>query len=270
PREECWALRTGRVLGTSERHAGLCRHPDAPSGVEFLCLPMVAQGDAMGVLRLQCKDARICMNESKRQLATTVAEHLTLALSNLLLRETLRHQSIRDALTGLYNRRYLEGALEREIYRAARHHRPLGIIMLDVDHFKRFNDEFGHDAGDALLQEMGTFLKTKIRQTDIACRYGGEEFLVILPEMSLAAAGQKAEQLREKFKCLNIMHQGHLLRRATISLGVAAFPEHGTTVQNLIRMADKALYQAKEDGRDRVAVAAVSQEEPVVNEAVAS
>ena len=261
PKEECWALRTGRILGTSERHAGLCRHPDAPKGVEFLCLPMVAQGDALGVLRLQCRDASLSMDESKRQLAITVAEHMTLALSNLLLRETLRHQSIRDPLTGLYNRRYLEEALEREIYRAARHQGSLGIIMLDVDHFKGFNDEFGHDAGDALLREMGTFLKAKIRQTDIACRYGGEEFLVILPETPLDAAAQKAKQLREKFKCLNIMHQGQLLRRATISLGVAAFPEHGTTVQILIQMADKALYQAKEEGRDRVAVAPVSQED---------
>jgi diguanylate cyclase (GGDEF)-like protein/PAS domain S-box-containing protein len=261
PKEECWALRTGRVLGTSERHAGLCRHPEAPEGVEFLCLPMVAQGDALGVLRLQCRDASSCMDESKKQLAMTVAEHMTLALSNLLLRETLHHQSIRDALTGLYNRRYLEEALEREIYRAARHQRPLGVIMLDVDHFKRFNDEFGHDAGDALLREMGTFLKTKSRQTDIACRYGGEEFLVILPEASLDATAQKAEQLREKFKCLNIMHQGQLLRQATISLGVAAFPEHGTTVRILIQTADKALYQAKGEGRDRVAVAPIHQEE---------
>lgn len=260
-KEECWALRTGRVLGTSEHHAGICRHPDAPKGVEFFCLPMVAQGDALGVLRLQCRDAGFCMNESKRQLAVTIAEHLTLGLSNLLLRETLHHQSIRDALTGLYNRRYLEEALEREIYRAARNQRPLGIIMLDVDHFKRFNDEFGHDAGDALLREMGAFLKNNIRQTDIACRYGGEEFLVILPDMSIAAAAQKAEQLREKFRSLNVMYQGKILRRATISLGVAAFPEHGSTVQILIQMADKALYRAKETGRDRVEVAPVSQEE---------
>lgn len=272
PKEECWALRTGRILGTSERHAGLCRHPDAPKGVEFLCLPMVAQGDALGVLRLQCKFGGSCMDESKRQLAVTVAEHMTLALANLFLRETLHHQSIRDALTGLYNRRYLEEALEREIYRAVRHQHPLGIIMLDVDHFKQFNDEFGHDAGDALLREMGTFLKTKIRQTDIACRYGGEEFLVILPETPLAAALQKAEYLREKFKCLNIMHQGQLLRRATISLGVAAFPEHGSTVQILTQTADKALYRAKEEGRDRVAVAPVSQdeEEEAVPQAMAS
>jgi diguanylate cyclase (GGDEF)-like protein/PAS domain S-box-containing protein len=260
PKEECWALRTGRILGTSERHAGLCSHPDAPKGMEFLCLPMVAQGDALGVLRLHCQKMGSCLNESKRQLAVTVAEHMTLALANLLLRDTLHHQSIRDALTGLYNRRYLEEALEREIYRASRHRHALGIIMLDVDHFKGFNDEFGHDAGDTLLREMGTFLKTTSRQADISCRYGGEEFLVVLPETSLAASAQKAEQMREKFKSLSIMYQGHLLRRATISLGVAAFPEHGTTVQILIQTADKALYRAKEEGRDRVVVAAVSQE----------
>ncbi len=261
PKEECWALRTGRILGTSERHAGLCHHPDAPKGVDFLCLPMVAQGDALGVLRLQCRDGATHMEESKKQLAVTVAEHMTLALANLLLRETLHQQSIRDALTGLYNRRYLEEALEREIYRAVRHQHPLAIIMLDVDHFKRFNDEYGHDAGDALLREMGSFLKTKTRQTDIVCRYGGEEFLVILPETPLAAAAEKAEQLREKFKCLNIMHQGQLLRRASISLGVAAFPEHASTVKILIQLADKALYQAKGAGRDRVVAAPVSQED---------
>jgi diguanylate cyclase (GGDEF)-like protein/PAS domain S-box-containing protein len=261
PKEECWALRNGRILGTSERHVGLCRHPDAPIGVDFLCLPMVAQGDALGVLRVHGKDVTHSIDESKRQLAMTVAEHMTLALANLLLRETLRHQSIRDALTGLYNRRYLEEVLDREIYRAVRHQRPLAIIMLDVDHFKRFNDEFGHDAGDSLLREMGSFLKAAIRQTDSACRYGGEEFLVIMPETTLLGAVQKAEKLREKFKNLNIMHQGQLLRRATISLGVAAFPEHGSTVKILIQMADKALYQAKAAGRDRVEVAPTYREE---------
>jgi diguanylate cyclase (GGDEF)-like protein len=132
--------------------------------------------------------------------------------------------------------------------------------MLDVDHFKCFNDDFGHDAGDALLRDMGTFLKSTGRQTDIACRFGGEEFFIILPETSLVAAAQKAELVRENFKGLSIMHQGRLLRRATISLGVAAFPEHGSTVQILVQTADKALYQAKEEGRDRVVVAAVSQE----------
>ncbi|MGP8104839.1 MAG: diguanylate cyclase [Desulfobaccales bacterium] len=260
PKEECWALRTGRILGTSEHHAGLCHHPDAPRGVEFLCLPMVAQGDAVGVLRLQCRVSNPCMDESKRQLAVTVAEHINLALANLLLRETLHHQSIRDPLTGLYNRRYLEEAMKREIYRAARNQSSLGLIMLDVDQFKQFNDRFGHDAGDELLRELGNFLMTKIRQTDIACRYGGEEFFVILPGTALATVVNKAKQLREKFKRLTIVYQGGILGRTTISLGVAAFPEHGITPKALIQTVDKALYKAKAEGRDRVVVAPVVRE----------
>lgn len=261
PKEECWALRTGRILGTSQRHAGICRHPDAPQGVEFLCLPMVAQGDALGVLRLQCRVNSPCLDESKRQLAVTVAEQTTLALANLLLRETLRHQSTRDPLTGLYNRRYLKEAMEREIYRAERHQGSLGLIMLDVDHFKQFNDRFGHDAGDELLRELGKFLMARTRQPDFVCRYGGEEFLVILPETTLRAAVNKAEQLREKFKRLTIVYQGRILGRTTISLGVAAFPEHGITPKSLIQTVDKALYQAKEEGRDRVVAAPVVLEE---------
>ncbi len=261
PKEECWALRTGRILGTSQRHAGICRHPDAPRGVEFLCLPMVAQGDALGVLRLQCRVSNPCMDESKRQLAVTVVEHTTLALANLLLRETLRHQSIRDPLTGLYNRRYLEEAMEREIYRAERQRGSLGLIMLDVDHFKQFNDRFGHDAGDELLRELGKFLMARTRQPDLVCRYGGEEFIVILPETTLTAVVDKAEQLREKFKRLTIVYQGRILGRTTISLGVAAFPEHGITPKTLIQTVDKALYQAKEEGRDRVMAAPVVSEE---------
>ncbi len=261
PKEECWALRTGRIFGTSQRHAGLCRHPDAPGGVKFLCLPMVAQGDALGVLRLQCRIGNPCLDESKRQLAVTVAEHTTLALANLLLRETLHHQSIRDPLTGLYNRRYLEEAMEREIYRAERHQSSLGLIMLDVDHFKQFNDRFGHDAGDELLRELGKFLMARTRQPDIVCRYGGEEFFAILPETTLEAAVNKAEQLREKFKRLTLVSQGRILGRATISLGVAAFPEHGITPKTLIQTVDKALYLAKEEGRDRVVAAPVVREE---------
>jgi diguanylate cyclase (GGDEF)-like protein len=260
PKEECWALRTGRILGTSERHTGLCRHPDAPRGVEFLCLPMVAQGNALGVLRLQCLVSNPCMDESKRQLAVNVAEHTNLALANLLLRETLHHQSIRDPLTGLYNRRYLEEAMEEEIYRAARNQSSLGLIMLDVDHFKQFNDRFGHDAGDELLRELGNFLMAKARQSDIACRYGGEEFIVILPG-TMAAVAKKAEQLREQFRHHTIVHQGQILGRTTISLGVATYPEHGVTPKALIQTADKALFQAKEEGRDRVVVAPVVREE---------
>jgi diguanylate cyclase (GGDEF)-like protein len=202
------------------------------------------------------------MDESKRQLAVNVAEHTNLALANLLLRETLHHQSIRDPLTGLYNRRYLEEAMEREIYRAERHQSSLGLIMLDVDHFKQFNDRFGHNAGDELLRELGNFLMGKARQTDIACRYGGEEFIVILPG-TMEAVAKKAEKLREKFRHLTIVHQGQILGRTTISLGVATFPDHGSTAKEIITAADMAMYQAKREGRNRVVKAQSMKNLPI-------
>jgi diguanylate cyclase (GGDEF)-like protein len=192
------------------------------------------------------------LTETKQRLAVTAAGHIALALANLRLRETLRMQSIRDPLTGLFNRRYMEESLARELRRAARNQRKLGAIMLDLDHFKRFNDTFGHEAGDALLRELGGFLRTRTRREDIACRYGGEEFVVILPEASIEATRQRAERLREEFKHLNVQHRGRSLGAVTLSLGVAVFPEHASTVEDIMRSADRALYRAKAEGRDRV------------------
>ncbi len=253
PREECWALRTGRILGVKEHHAGLCRHPNGPGGADCLCIPMVAQGETLGTLRIQEKGPNPNLAEAKRQLAVTVAEHITLALANLNLRESLRDQSVRDSLTGLFNRRFMDEALQREIYRANRYQRPLGIILLDIDHFKRFNDRFGHGAGDALLSEMGPFLQNQMRQGDTVCRYGGEEFLIIMPEMSLANLTSRAEQLREEYSGLKNLYQGKSLGTVTISLGVADVPEHGSSSKVLLQAADKALYRAKAEGRNRVA-----------------
>ena len=184
----------------------------------------------------------------------TVAEHIALALANLKLRETLRSQSIRDPLTGLFNRRYMEESLEREMRRASRGRHPVGIIMLDLDHFKKFNDSYGHDAGDALLRIVGNTLQRSIRAEDIACRYGGEEFTLILPEASLIDAAQRAESIRESIRNLNIQHRRQQLGGVTVSAGVAIFPDHGPTGDAVLRAADAALYQAKARGRDRVAI----------------
>jgi diguanylate cyclase (GGDEF)-like protein len=184
----------------------------------------------------------------------TVAEHIALALANLKLQDTLRSQSIRDPLTGLFNRRYMEESLEREMRRAGRGRHPVGIIMLDLDHFKRFNDTFGHEAGDTLLREVGAVLQRSIRGEDIACRYGGEEFTLIMPEASLLDAAQRAEQLREAIRSMNIHHRRQQLGPVTISLGVAIYPDHGPTGDAVLRAADAALYQAKARGRDRVAI----------------
>jgi diguanylate cyclase (GGDEF)-like protein len=185
----------------------------------------------------------------------TMAEHIAMALSNLKLHETLRSQSIRDPLTGLFNRRFMEESLELELRRAARNQRPLGVIMIDLDHFKHFNDTFGHEAGDTLLRELGSLLQNNIRGEDIACRYGGEEFTLILPEGSFEITRQRADFLREAIKHIDVQHRGQPLGRITASMGVAVFPEHGRTGKSLLESADAALYRSKNDGRDRVTAA---------------
>jgi len=173
-------------------------------------------------------------------------------VANIRLREALRSQSIKDSLTGLYNRRYLTEMLDREIRRAVRAEQSLGILMIDLDHFKNFNDTYGHDAGDAVLRQAASFLSKSIRVEDIVCRFGGEEFVVILPTADVNAAYARGERIRSKIRELTVLHQGHSLGMVTVSIGVAALPEHGTSPQVLLDAADAALYRAKREGRDRV------------------
>jgi diguanylate cyclase (GGDEF)-like protein/PAS domain S-box-containing protein len=260
--DDCWALRRGQPHVVEETRIGLlCPHLADPPPATYLCVPMMAQGEALGVLYLQSQDgpspepAGPLLIDTKQQLAQTVADSIALALANLKLRETLRNQSIRDPLTGLFNRRYMEETLERELRRVTRLQRSLGIIMLDVDHFKRFNDTFGHDAGDALLRELSSFLKAHIRGEDVACRYGGEEFTLILPEASLEVTRDRAEHLRVDIQHLHVEHEGQPLGNVTLSFGVALFPAHGPTREAVLQAADAALYRAKREGRDRVIVA---------------
>jgi diguanylate cyclase (GGDEF)-like protein len=215
---------------------------------------MMAQSEAIGVLHLMQPD-NVKMTETKQRMAVTMSEHIAMALSNLRLHETLRSQSIRDPLTGLFNRRFMEESLELEIRRASRNQRPLGMIMIDLDHFKYFNDNFGHDAGDLLLKELGALLQGNIRGEDIACRYGGEEFTLILPEGTGAVTRQRAEFFKEAIQRLDIHYRGHPLGRITASMGVAIFPDHGRTAKTLVEAADKALYRSKSAGRDRVTLA---------------
>ena len=225
--EECWALRRGRVHWVEDSSVGLlCRHLPQPVPEGYLCVPMMAQSEALGILYLsQPADARL--TEAKQRMAVAMAEHIAMALSNLRLHETLRSQSIRDPVTGLFNRRFMEESLELELRRAVRNQRPLGVIMLDLDRFKHFNDTYGHDAGDTLLRELGTLLQTNIRGEDIACRYGGEEFTLILPEGSAEVTQQRAEALHEAIKRMDVLYRGQPLGRIAASLGVAIFPEHG-------------------------------------------
>ena len=263
--EECWALRRGRPHLVDDSRGGLvCPHlSDAPPA-SYACIPMMEQGEPLGVFHVQTgplggvgrETALPHLMESEQHLTVAVADEIALALANLKLREILRAQSIRDPLTGVFNRRYMEESLERELRRATRKEYPVGIIMLDIDHFQRFNDTYGREAGDALLRALGEFLGTHIRKEDIACRHGGEEFVLIMPEAPLEVSVTRAEQLREEFKQLDLHDKGRPLGPVSMSLGVAIFPENGVTAEPLLRAVTEALYQAKAEGRDRVKTAA--------------
>jgi diguanylate cyclase (GGDEF)-like protein/PAS domain S-box-containing protein len=254
PPHECWGLRRGRTHWVENSKFGLiCRHVHNPTD-GYMCIPMMAQSEAIGVLHLM-QPNNVKMTETKQRMAVTMSEHIAMALSNLRLHETLRSQSIRDPLTGLFNRRFMEESLELELRRASRNQRPLGMIMMDLDHFKYFNDNFGHEAGDLLLKELGTLLKSNIRGEDIACRYGGEEFTLILPEGTGAVTQQRAEFFKDAIQKMDVHFRGRPLGKLTASMGVSVFPDHGRTAKALIEAADKALYKSKSAGRDCVTVA---------------
>lgn len=253
---DCWALRRGRShwvgKGQQDLFCNHVNHQHLP--LESLCLPLIAQGETLGLLYL-CTSKEQALPPIRQQLAKTVAEQLSLAIANLKLREQLQHQSLHDPLTTLFNRRYLEQFLTQEIARAKRHRYSIGVMMIDIDHFKNFNDSLGHGAGDWVLRSIGFLLKESIRASDVACRYGGEEMTVILPDTSLKDTYQKAEFLRRAIADLRVEYEGQILHSLTASLGITCYPDHGETFKSLIQSADKALYGAKEAGRNQVMVA---------------
>jgi diguanylate cyclase (GGDEF)-like protein len=224
---------------------------------------MVAQGNTIGVLHLEFESVANLRHDSDKQgfrdsyqrLAVSAASQIALLLASLQLRETLREQSIRDPLTRLFNRRFLEESLERELELASRKRQSVAVLFLDLDHFKRFNDTFGHDAGDMVLQSLADVFRTFFRATDICCRYGGEEFAIILPESSAQDAVKRADALRCEVKGLRLKYKKQTLGQLTLSMGVAAFPEHGSTCGELLKTADDCLYESKSRGRDIVTVA---------------
>ncbi|HUF34061.1 MAG TPA: diguanylate cyclase [Acidimicrobiales bacterium] len=249
----CWGLRRGRPYETNAASGLACPHVTTGAAHDTICIPMVAQSEAIGILHVRRArgDTSVGTGDARRQLALTVAEHLALAMANYRLRASLRAQSIRDPLTGLYNRRYLEESLDREVRRATRSSKPLSVVSIDIDHFKVFNDTFGHSAGDAVLSAVGRLLLESFRGEDIACRMGGEELVVILPDTSCDAAMQRAEQLRNLVRDLAVDFKGQALGRITISLGISSLPDHARSAEELMLLADAALYQAKAAGRDR-------------------
>jgi diguanylate cyclase (GGDEF)-like protein len=223
---------------------------------------MVAQGNTIGVLHLEFENAKLpqdsdndSLRDARQRLAVSAASQIALSLASLQLRETLREQSIRDPLTGLFNRRFLEESFERELLTASRKKQAVAVLFLDLDHFKRFNDTFGHAAGDMVLQSLADVFRNFFRASDICCRYGGEEFAILLPESASHDAAIRAEALRSEVKNLRLQFRKQLLGPLTLSVGVAAFPEHGSTAAELLKIADQCLYESKARGRDVVTVA---------------
>jgi len=220
----------------------------------------------MGVVHLMSSAAEGDLTEGEEltsgpahRLAITVAGQLSMAFANLRLRDSLREMSIRDPVTGLFNRRYMKETLDRELSRATRDNSELGILMIDVDHFKAFNDVHGHEAGDVVLEAVGDMLTRYSRTSDIACRFGGEEFVVILPDCSVDDSRLRADELRHRIAGLRVPFRKIELSGPTISCGVAAFPLHGATAEDLLHSADGALYAAKKAGRDQVVVAPLDE-----------
>ncbi len=246
---DCWALRSGRPQSCSIAEGDVvCRHACAGRGAT-LCIPLTAQGEMVGVLNLVFEGA------AASSAAADFAQTLSLTLANLRLKESMRNQATRDSLTGLHNRRFFDETLPRELARAARSSEPLALIVFDVDHFKRFNDMHGHAAGDALLKQLGVTLRCAFRDSDVVCRYGGEELVAILPQCTVADAVARAEAVRAAVREMVVTHDGALLGPISISAGVSATPDHGRNVEALFQAADRALYRSKADGRDRVTAA---------------
>jgi len=249
--DECWALRKGKShLANDEFIALPCGHMEAVGDDQSLCIPLIAHGNTIGMMHLYLgKQSQL--DEELMQLAFTVAEHLGLALANLNLQEKLREQAVRDPLTGLHNRRYLEESIGHELMRAKRHNQKMSVLMLDMDHFKRFNDTFGHDAGDYVLKSLATLLTNCMRSEDIVCRIGGEELAVLLPHTDAVAAVEVGGKLCEQVRDMHLKFNDTPLGKLTLSVGAATFPVDAEEADALLKLADTALYAAKSNGRDQ-------------------
>ena len=245
----CWALKRGKPhLNRAEGEKLCCAH-HAHDGWTVLEIPMIARGEIVGLMQLFARgaDAEARLG-TVTGLGSALADGMSLALANMALREKLRNQALRDPLTGLYNRRFMEDSLQRFVRLADREQREISLLMVDLDHFKRLNDEHGHAFGDQVLRETASTLLGALRETDIVCRYGGEELVVILPDCPLERAADKAEFLRLRIEELSNTHGTEI----SASFGVASLPHTSQSVTDLLSAADAALYRAKQGGRNQV------------------
>jgi diguanylate cyclase (GGDEF)-like protein/hemerythrin-like metal-binding protein/PAS domain S-box-containing protein len=251
---ECWGMRRNRRHTLHHLADGnVCKHFESLPTTAYICHPLLVLGETLGLLTVSAPPD-VSEREWERiiHISAMVAESLKLALSNVRLREALHDQAIRDPLTGLLNRRYLDETLPREIVRAKREMRPLSIVMLDLDHFKQVNDTWGHEAGDAVLLHLSQILKQNLRSSDLACRFGGEEFVVVMLGANLAEARERTELIAKRMRETPIQLAQLTLPAVTFSAGLVQAERHGDTADTLLRAVDHALYAAKDSGRDRV------------------
>jgi diguanylate cyclase (GGDEF)-like protein/PAS domain S-box-containing protein len=247
---DCWALRRGRVHWVEDKSSGpLCRHLRVPAPEGYICVPMMAQSQSIGILFLE-KPQNEPFNESKKQLAIAMAEHVAMALSNLKLHETLRSQSIRDPLTGLFNQNFMEEFLELELRRSVRTQHPLGIIMIEIDNSDLISVTFGKDAEECIIRDLGKLLQRNIRKEDILCRLGNCKFVIILPKGNVEICPQRAENLMILLRNFDANQSAPPVGNITVSMGIATFPDQGRTVESLLRAAEAALRRARETGGD--------------------
>ncbi len=246
---QCWGLRRGQTHAVDQPGADIvCAHAAGGMPVERLCEPVIAGGEVLGLIYVEG-----LTEPEQRFRLDMLMENVALALVNDNLRSRLREQSIRDPLTKLFNRRYLEEAMQLETARAQRNASPLAVVMADVDHFKRFNDTHGHEAGDALLKSVAGQIQSQFRHGDIVCRYGGEEFTVIAPGASAELICSRVEKLRQAVGAMTVDYRGQRLGPVTMSFGVDVWTAgQSRAPESLIGEADRALYRAKKLGRNRV------------------
>jgi diguanylate cyclase (GGDEF)-like protein len=272
---DCWGLRqSGRHNGCIDALDGketdaspiACRHLESEDLIgPYTCIPIVGRGQILGMLHLRGEVLRT--RKTSAALDDSIerfTDQLSLSLTNIELRERLENMALRDGLTGLYNRRFLDEMLERDLAKLKRDNKVAALLLLDVDHFKRFNDTHGHQAGDEALRRVATALGSSVRASDVVCRYGGEEFLVFLPDCNVTEATAKAETIRAAVAGTSMSIGERVIPNVTISIGLAMFSAHGATRGQLIHAADAALYRAKGAGRNRV-IAADSAIPPVAD-----
>ncbi len=263
----CWALRRGE-LHCCDGTDGLCCDHAAPHEGTTVCMPVMSASGPVALLHLVLPDDPEARADRRERLLRAVADRLGAALTTLALQERLRQESIRDPLTRLYNRRYMVETMERELARTRRAGQPLAVVMMDVDHFKRLNDTYGHDVGDRVLQEVARQMSASVRAEDVVCRYGGEEFVAILPGATEELARARAEALREHLCTVGLHERDGALPKVTLSAGVA-MAQPGLSPDRLLKMADEALLRAKETGRNQVVVASAEQGQRLRSVAVA-